>query len=271
MKKATLSLLFLSVFIFSVQAQSFIGKQWNLKRVGVHMGQDQDMLSVMDYGYFLGSLRNEPGFDFSDIGATEQHTYSMLCENPHLRLNASFQHATYRDLELGLSLVGIFNRIDEVVYATPGTNYWDDDRQQLSFTQYGHEIAIEPTLSYRRQRGAWALTGVLGTNLGYHFGNWLNIEGRNITICENTVGFREGIDEPDCETIDYLYESGAQRNGFSGRVFAEIQGSFTIARRFEMGMMLRRGIGFRTVNQAPTVGTNLHSGGVFMRWTLRDR
>lgn len=271
MKKATLSLLFLSAFLFTLQAQSFIGKQWNLKRVGVHLGQDQDMLSVMDYSYFLGSLRNQPGFDFSDIGATEQHTYSMLCENPHLRLNANFQHAAFPEIEMGLSLVGIFNRIDEVVYATPGTNYWDEDRQELSFTQYGNEIAIEPTLSYRSQKGAWALTGVVGTNLGYHFGNWLNINGRNITICENTVGFREGIDEPDCETIDYLYESGAQRNGFSARMFAEIQGSFTIARRFEMGMMLRRGIGFRTVNQSPTVGTNLHSGGVFMRWTLRDR
>ena len=269
MKKTLLSLLICASFL-TLQAQSFFGQNWKLKRVGVHIGQDQDMLSVMNYDYFIGSLRNSPGFDFSDIGATEQHTYSMLCENPHLRLNANFQHANIRELELGFSLVGIFDRIDEVVYATPGTNYWDEDRQELSFTQYGSEIAIEPTLSYRLQKGAWALTGVLGGNAGYHFNNWLSINGRNITICENTVSFREGIDEPDCETLDYLYESGAQRNGFSGRLFAEAQASFTIARRFEMGFMLRRGVGLRTVNGSGAVGTNLHSGGVFMKWVLRD-
>lgn len=271
MKKTILSLLVLSLTFLTLQAQSLLGQQWKLKRVGVHLGQDQDMLSVMDYDYFISSLRTSPGFDFSDIGATERHTYSMLCENPHLRLNAGFQHAAIPELELGLSLVGIFNRIDEVVYATPGTNYWDEDRQELSFTQFGNEIAFEPTLSYRLQKGAWALTGVLGGNVGYHFGNWLDIQGRNITICEDVVSFREGIDEPECETIDYLYESGQQRNGFSGRLFAEFQASFTIARRMEMGMMFRRGVGFRTVNQSPTVGTNLHSGGVFMKWTLRDR
>ncbi|MEL6659992.1 MAG: hypothetical protein AAFP77_18475 [Bacteroidota bacterium] len=270
MKKTFLSLLICASFL-TTQAQSILGQQWQLKRVGLHIGQDQDMLSVMDYDYFLGSLRTAPGFDFSNIGATEQHTYSMLCENPHLRLNASFQHANLRQVELGLSLVGIFNRIDEVVYATPGSDPWSADRQELSFTQYGSEIAIEPTLSYRLQNGAWALTGVLGGNAGYHFGNYLNVNGYNLTICENTVSFREGVDEPDCETLDYLYESGDQRNGFSGRMFAEVQASFTIARRFEMGLMMRRGLGFRTVNGGPTVGTNLHSGGVFMKWVLRDR
>ena len=112
---------------------------------------------------------------------------------------------------------------------------------------------------------------MLGANAGYHFSNWLDITGYNITICEDVVGFREGMDAPECETIDYLSAYGEQRNGFSGRVFAEFQASFTLLRRFEMGMMFRRGLGFRTVNQSPTVGTNLHSGGVFMRWTLRDR
>lgn len=261
------------LFTASVFAQAQTSTaSWKLKRIGVFLGQDQDMLSTMNHGYFLSSLRNEPGFDFSNINATEAHTYSMLCENPHLRLNMVFQNQKHPNLELGASVVGIFDRIDEIHYATPNTAWGDPDRQQLRFTQYGNEIALESTLGYRLQAGPFALTGIVGANGGYHFGNYLDIQGQNITICDNTIGFRDnsdGVASEPCETIEHLYESGTQRNGFSVRAFAELNASFVILRRVEIGGMFRRGLGVRTINGGKATGTNLHSGGLYMRWTLR--
>lgn len=265
-------LLFFSLLIFGTATaqDSFFSKyNWKLKRVGAFFGQDQDMLTTMNSDYFLASLRDAPDRNFSNLNATERHTYSMLCENPHLRLTAMFQNQRYPNIEAGLSLVGIFNRIDEIEYATPGLSYGDPDRQSLRFTQYGNEVAIEPTLGYRLQNGAWALSGVLGVNAGYHFANDLSIYGQNITICGDDVTFRDGMDDTNCETLDYYSEYGVQSNGASLRAFAEINGSFTILRRLEMGVMLRRGAGVRLTNNAPAVGTNLHSGGFFMRWVLR--
>lgn len=271
MRQLLLSLCCLFLFTAATAQTSFFSKyNWKLKRVGAFMGQDQDMLNTMNHDYFLSSLRNTTDFNFSDINATERHAYSMLCENPHFRLNATFQNQQYPNIEAGISLVGIFARIDEVEYATPGSHLWSEDRQSLRFTQYGNELAIEPTLSYRSQRGAWALSGTLGVNAGYTFANTLDIYGQNITICDNNVTFRDELqDDTNCETIAYLYEYGTQSNGASMRAFAEIDASFTIRQRLEMGMMVRRGQGVRFTNNAPTVGTNLHSGGVYMRWVIR--
>lgn len=269
--KNLLFLLALCGTITTLSAQQvWNGRNWKLKRIGVAIGQDQDMLTDMSHDYFLDNLRDATNYDFSNINATERHTYSMLCENPHLRLNMSFQNQKHPEIEFGMNIVGIFNRIDEVVYTTPGSSPWSYGSESLRFTQYGNEIAIEPTLSYRRQRGAFALTGTIGTNAGYTFGNTLDIDGYNLTICDNAVTFRTDDGAHDnCETIEYLNEYEYQRNGVALRTFAQLDASFEIAKRLEMGMTVRRGLGVRINPDAPNTTTNLHSAGVFMRWVLR--
>ncbi|MEM1216801.1 MAG: hypothetical protein AAGJ82_13990, partial [Bacteroidota bacterium] len=244
---------------------------WKLKRVGAFGGQDQDMIGDMSHDFFLSSITSNLDFDYANLNTTERHTYSMLCENPHFRLNAVFQNQYLENLEFGLSLVGIFNRIDEIVYVTPGSDPWDYGAQQLRFTQYGHELGIEPTLGYRSQRGAFALTGIVGTNVGYTFGNNLAISGNNLLVCDDVVSFRDGDQSlsPDCETIDYLYDYSDQGNGIALRGFAEINASFTLFKRVEMGTMLRRGLGVRLNHDAPNTTTNLHSFGFFTRWVLK--
>ncbi|GAB5554769.1 MAG: hypothetical protein Sapg2KO_43600 [Saprospiraceae bacterium] len=257
--------------LVGIKAQLTIGKNWQLKRIGVYMGEDQDRLSSMDHTAFVNTMRQRPDFDFSNIGVTESYTYSMICENPNLRLNMNFQHQEHSQLELGLSVSGIFDRIDEVVYATPNTYYSDENYQELRFTQIGNEIAIEPTLGFRSQKGAFALTGIIGVNAGYHFGNTLGIYGYNINACEESIRFRnENTSNTDCTTMGDLEAYGSQRNGISARMFAELDASFVIAKRIEMGVMFRRGAGLRFVNQGTTSTTDLHAAGVFMKWVLRD-
>lgn len=273
--KKLLTILLATALVFGLSAQNgtfWNGKAWKLKRVGAFGGQDQDMLGNMSHEYFLSSITSNLDFDYASLNTTDRHTYSMLCENPHFRLNAVFQNQYHENLEFGISLVGIFNRIDEIVYTTPGTDPWNWQAEQLRFTQYGSEIAIEPTLGFRRQRGAFALTGILGTNVGYHFDNYLRIDGQNLTVCEDVVSFRDesgtGI-TTDCETIPYLSESSVQSGGLAMRAFAEINASFVLFKRFEMGTLLRRGVGLRLNNNAPNTTTDLHSFGFFTRWTLK--
>lgn len=89
-------------------------------------------------------------------------------------------------------------------------------------TVYTNEISIEPTLSYRLQGGAFALTGSVGANAGYVFDGTLDIYGHNLNIAENRVAFRDD-DTPNGSQVEpYIDEYLMMRNGFSTRAFASL-------------------------------------------------
>ena len=234
---------------------------FKLKKVGFAIGQDQDMLGDMSAKYFIstaqaGSLDN----DYSQLDLLPSDTYSMICENPHLRLNATWESIKHPQLELGTNLVLITGRIDAMEFRSREGDAF------LNVDQFSNEVVLEPTLGYRLGKGPFNITGIIGGNLGYHWGD-LSLRGQ-AQVCEgNTVKFREQGGS-NC-SLERIYDYAPVSTGVSTRLYAEAKFSFQIARRVELGMHLRRGAGLRFAGGARTQSTTLHSGGLSMAWVLR--
>lgn len=246
----------------SLSAQRLQIGGFKLKKVGASIGQDQDMLGEMSASYFLSTARDgDLQNDYSQMDLLPSDTYSMICENPHLRLNATWEHERFSNLEFGTNLLLITGRIDAMEFRN------EDYSNYLVIDQYSNEIAFEPTLGWRMGKGPFNLTAIVGGNVGYHWGN-MDIYG-NVEVCEgNTVKFRNADGGSACE-IRNVNDYAQTTSGISTRVFAEAKASFQLFRRMELGMHIRRGVGVRMAGGAATQSTTLHSGGVSMAWVLR--
>lgn len=235
---------------------------FKLKKIGAAIGQDQDMLGDMSADYFISTAREGAlDRDYTQLNLDPSYVSSMICENPHLRLNMTWEHEQISNIELGTNLVLITGRIDEMSFRTP------DRANNLRISQYTNEIAVEPTLGWRMGRGAFNLTGIIGGNLGYHWGD-MRVSGEVTTCADDIVKLRSGEATNGCE-VGFVSEYAAISTGISTRLFAEAKASFQIARRVELGAHLRRGAGLRFAGGSETQATSLHSGGVSMAWVLR--
>lgn len=260
--------LFFTLWCFFLASTALIAQNpfiggFQLKKVGAQLGQDQDMLGDMQANYFLSTARSGAlTHDYSELNLLPADVFSMICENPHLRLTSTWQSVTHPQLELGLNLLLVTGRIDAMQFRSA------DNRSNLRINQYSSEVAFEPTLGYRLGRGSWNITGIIGGNLGYHFGE-LNVNG-NVYVCEDSkVQFRND-DEPNANCVStYVSDYAQTSGGISSRLFAETKFSFTIAQRMELGLHFRYGKGMRFTNGASTQQTTLHSGGVSAAWVLR--
>lgn len=257
-------LLLLAAMPLLVNAQT----NWKIKRIGAAFGKDQDMLHAMSYRYFLKTTADETQYDYSGMQLTEDYVYSMLCENPHLRAGITLQNAALPRVEWSFNGVYMENRVDEVAYSTPGGDWGHSGFQHLSFQQITNELALESVLSYRLQSGGWFLTGSLGGNMGYIFGGNMSINGSNINVNNNQIGFRDPSDSSP-SSGQYIYEDVAIRDGASVRAFAQLSGGFMLFKRIELGLDIRYGTGLRMIISAPTIGTELHSFGFRAGWVLR--
>lgn len=246
----------------SLEAQRLGIGGFKLKKFGASIGQDQDMLGDMSANYFISTAREGTlEQDYSQLNLDPSYVSSMICENPHLRLNLTWENEQISNLEFGTNLVLITGRIDQMSFRTP------DYENHLRISQYSNEVVLEPTLGWRMGRGAFNLTGIVGANLGYHWGDMI-LYG-DVTRCgDDGIKLRSGDMAAGCESIR-VYENAPISQGISTRLFAEAKASFQIARRLEMGVHIRRGAGLRMAGGARTQTTALHSGGVSMAWVLR--
>lgn len=267
--------LFFSIHVFC--QGHLISPKWKIKSFGISLGYDQDMLTGMDYTYFLSTIQEETRFKYSNLNLNREYVGSMICENPHLRLNLSLLPPGLKNTELNLALVGIAGRIDYVEYVSPNeANLEDPEFQYLSFDLTSDEIDLEASFLKRIPIGrAFNLYGGLGTNLGFTTRNHLYVNGQNILIEEDKVmGFsdipelRDDSEETSFEP-SYFSEYYHSKTAFSQRLFAQIGFSFAIVNRFEFGLEYRRGIGYRHVGGASTNTTHLQSVGLSTRWILR--
>ena len=188
MKK--LLFLFCALFMLSTTQAQFLSS-WSLKRISASAGQDRDLLASMEHEYFIGTAREALDWDYSELNVDKRHVYSMVCENPHFRLGVGLQHRAIPQLELGFNLVGIFNRIDALEYATPGENWGSPDHQWLQIDLYTDEIGLESTLSYRLEKSGVALIGSVGANAGYVYNGQLYIWGENLDLNNDNLSFSD--------------------------------------------------------------------------------
>jgi len=260
-----LSFLFIACCVLfagtTLEAQRLGIGGFKFKKIGVSIGQDQDMLGDMSANYFISTAREGAlQRDYTQLNLDPSYVSSMICENPHLRLNLTWEHEQLSNLEFGTNLVLITGRIDQMSFRTP------DNENHLRISQYSNEVVFEPTLGWRLGRGAFNLTGIIGGNLGYHWGD-MSLSG-NVTDCGDGIKLRSGDLASGCESMR-IWENARISSGISTRLFAEAKASFQIARRLELGLHIRRGAGLRMAGGARTQTTTLHSSGVSMAWVLR--
>ena len=259
-------LLMLGALLFTLNgthAQLTEAPLFKIKKFGIHLGQDQDRIMGMDHLSLIKSVNRPLAMELEDIDFDSQDAYSMICENPHIRLDLSVVPRFAPRSEMRFALVGMFNRIDAVYYQ----KYEPDGMHRtLDYESRSNEIALETSLLRKFKLGN-AVTFYLGggTNLGYSFGNEVSVSGYNVRLRE--------ADTPDdpvyYNDYDYFYESHTAANAIHQRLFAEAGIGVTIAKRIELNLEYRYGLGYKW---APTVSqisaTNFRSGGVAIRYCL---
>ena len=266
MMKKLLFLLSALFVLTSMQAQFL--SNWSLKRINAAAGQDRDLLERMDHEYFVGTAQDTPDWDYSNLNVDKRYVQSMVCENPHFRLGVNLQHRAMPRLELGFNLVGIFNRIDAMSFATPDSDWNDPNHQWLNIDLYTDELGLESTLSYRLEKSGFALIGSVGANAGYVYNGYLYISGGNLDYDENNLSFTDDGSSTNNEGT-WVSESLTTRNGFSTRAFVGLNGSITLFHRVEIGGGFHYGIGQRFIHQSDPLRTTLHSFNFRAAWVLR--
>jgi hypothetical protein len=233
---------------------------WKLSSVDLGVGVEQDMLKGMTYDYFVDNLRNPEVVraNYPDMNFQKQDVYSMICENPHLRLGLSFASESLKNTELRVGLLGIFNRIDGISYYN-SDNYFENS-EYVNATSTTNELAGEIALLKTLPLTPFLrVFGGAGTNLGFNFANHLTISSsKTYTVNDWSLLETGQIIGPIYEE-GYHYESFGMRSGIQQRAF--LQGGFgaTLFRKLELGLETRLGMGYR-----------YHFGGTIARTQLRS-
>lgn len=271
--KKIMSILAVLILSAAVHAQSpsqlFSG--WKLKSLGISMGIEQDKILNFGGNSFMRMSGYEDLFSSRGLDPSDLSVYSGLCENPHLRLQAIFQPSAFPKLEFHTALVAMINRVDGISYFSD--EYLDDYYDYFTVDSWGSEVAGELALIRRFSAGPFSIYGGLGTNLGFHFANEMNIYASQSYTAE-TLSFSEtGIARFEFESeqaeAEYLEDYRPLSAGISQRVFAQLGGSITLKKRLELGMEGRYGYGYRLHFNEKALGTNLHSFAIFGRWNLK--
>ncbi|MEM6397093.1 MAG: hypothetical protein AAF741_12160 [Bacteroidota bacterium] len=263
--KLLLRLFALTLCIFTFQSQ--VQAQLQLKQINISKGFDQDMLGDMSGTYLIEAGRqSEMSYDYSELDLEPTDAYSWICENPHYRVGALWVNPNKPNLEFGTNLLIISGRIDEMSYRGAYTGYGQNNYMHIS--QRSNEIAVEATVGYRLGReNGFALTPTAGVNTGYHWGT-VNVFG-NAPVCnQNQVVWRSGTDTQAPCASEYVSDYVNADGGISIRGWLGLEGSFVIFRRIELGAMFRRGVGLRTVGEAPLQTTQLDSWSIMLGYNL---
>lgn len=253
--RKTILLAALFAFTFSFQADA----QMKVKKIGVSLGQDWDMLPSLSKDMLLsktdGRMTNSLSSSF-DLDNSSQ--YSGVCENPNLRATLVLEPQRWSNVELHTSGVFIFNRIDAIYLSdndNEGYNYADIEMRS-------NEIGLEGVLLKKVPVFGWNalnLYGGVGTNLGYQFGN--SLYARTSQTEYNPI-------RPSDRYTEEIHESSIN-NGISARVFGQAGIGVTFFNRVELGLEGRYGAGFRHYAGTDTDFSNLRSIALNMKYVLK--
>lgn len=277
--KNVLLVAFATLLSYSLFSQNLpIPTKWKVKKIGVSLGVDQDMIKNIDYHYMIKTTHNRNLHRFQNLEINEEDYYAGVCENPQFRIMVALEVPGLKNTELNVGIQGVFGRYDGVYY-----NNYDhngdpkpDGYEYLSVTSMTSELGFESSITKRVSLGFLNLYGGAGTNLGYSFGGYMNVSGhQNISTVEKDLNrsITDIATQTTYETSSYdeVFNSGMEvKDAFHQRVFAQLGIGVLIRKRLEIGVDYRRGIGYRAVFDAPTKTTQLHSASVFARWVLKN-
>ncbi len=263
--------LLLVVFVLALSLPSFsqdVVGRWKVKRIGVTLGQDQDMINDLSHTYLMNTVRGFPNAQYENIPFAKSDLYSMTCENPNLRVELALLPPRMRNTELRVALSGMFNRIDAVNYQAYNP---DGGSSTLNFRSHTNEIAAEAVLLKRASLwNTFNFYGGVGTNLGTSFAGNVRVSGSNLVMNEegDFGASDDAYTNNGYQNYTSFYDYYEVKNGLHQRAF--LQGGFSIVflRRLEIGLEARYGIGYRLIG-GQAVGTNLVAAGFTAKWILK--
>ena len=268
----------------SLNAQStFLGKP--IKSVSLSISHDRDLLSSMDNAYFTDAMKTKSDNSVLTEKFSDAQVESMVCENPALNLNIVLELP--RNIEWSMGLNAIVSRYDAISYKSANDSNWGFNYANLSTTadEYGVETALIKRISLSAHRNKLGNSPInlyvgAGTNLGAIVNNKLYAYGSEESMVEsfsytNSSQLRSEV-ESNTQAPFYgssifyndFNEEVELNSGFSQRVYGQLGIGFTIARRFELGLQGKYGIGYRVIKGAETKKTTLESIGLSMKWML---
>jgi len=252
------TMLFVALFAFGFVFQA--DAQLKIKKVGISLGQDWDMLPGLSKDMLLsktdGSMADalSPLFDLDD-----SYQYSGTCENPNIRASLVLEPQRWSNVELHTSGVFIFNRIDAIYMS-------DSDDEGYSYADIemrSNEIGLEGVLLKRVPVFGWDalnLYGGVGTNAGYQFGNRLYAKASETEY---------DVVRPTGDRYTEEIHESSIKNGISARVFGQAGIGVTFFGRVELGLEGRYGAGFRHYSGTDTDFSNLHSIALNLKYVLK--
>lgn len=274
-------LMFLGMSAFAqLSGNKLLGpnSKWKVKRVGITLGVDQDMIHALSHNYFTSLLDAETQAEYAGIDYRAADKYAGICENPHVRLNLSLVPSHLANTELNFALNGIFFRNDGVTYYNRDQKLGETD--YLSFDNWGHEVNAEASIVKSKTiLNTLRFFGGLGTNIGYTFGNYLEVNTSDYrTVLDYSLLETGQIVYPnadafmaeDLESIYAYHQDHKINDGISQRVFAHAGISFLVMRKFELGVEGRLGYGYRYHFGRKATGARLQSIGLTAKWVLGE-
>lgn len=274
--KRVLLLVCLCAFTTQLSAQNFFNLgNWKIKKVGVNLGMDMDMLTNISEDYFLGLVSGAPNYDYSEFEFNTENVYQEVCENPNIRMEMTLVSPDFKGVEWRFGANAIINRIDAITYTNHDGYYNFTNSQYLNFNSYGHEVSLESTVlkSYSFLYDIFRIHGGIGTNVGYAFGNSLDIYGSGVTHTASNINYGN-IDEVNntvsSPSYQHYYDYYNLPNGINQRIFLQLGGTVSIMDRLDLGLDIRRGIGYRGVFGAPLAFTMLNAFNFSLRYDLKS-
>lgn len=277
--KTKFSLLFALIFIsvHSFAENPFILKNLKLKKIGIHMGMDKDLLSWrnMQGEYFSSLVIDDELSDLAiDYRNSKYNQYSALCGIPNIRASLVFQ-LPKNNRELHVGLIGVFDRVygNNFAQYLPESSEWNKHKN-YRYSLHSHEIAIEvnyvATKKIEILKDVFQLNlyGLLGTNGGYQFDN-------NISIEDNLMLYREWGAPRDTwvETMSNNQQNiNVHEKAFDAinhRVYAGIGFGLVFLNRLELGFNSKLGSGYRYHFSNRFTGTKFSSFDFSAKWILK--
>ena len=271
--KRLLLLTIMFVGAMQLSAQSFFNlSHWQVKKAGMHLGIDFDMLNNnLHQDYFLSNTSEEIRNNFSDINYSSSDIYQDICENPNLRFEVSLASPYFSNTEWRFGVNAIFSRMDAITYQNYDNHFGSSD--YLSFNSYGNELSLETVvLKSLPFMSVFEVHGGVGTNIGFSYGNHLSIYGSGSDLTVSNTNFsnlNEVNNQVNSSSYEYFSDSYRLNNGINQRAYLQVGGSMTLLKRLELGMDIRQGVGYRGTFGAPVAITRLSAFSLSAKYVLQ--